>query len=89
MDTEAPMAKPRAGWPLFFEPPEGGRHVSVPCGHSASSLPLATGASLSTEDDFEIGGEFLDVFVRSGERVAGFLAGCMLIGGIWIIRVAF
>jgi hypothetical protein len=49
---------------------------------------LAISAALSNEDDFELGGEFLDVFVLAGERVAGFLAGCLLIAGIWMLCTA-
>ncbi|HEY6578077.1 MAG TPA: hypothetical protein VIY09_02025 [Rhizomicrobium sp.] len=72
----APMGKPQPGLALRF-----------PLGESAPT-PLASGASLSTEDDFELGGEFLDVFVRAGERVAGFVAGCILVAGIWILWAA-
>jgi hypothetical protein len=50
---------------------------------------IAISAALSAEDDFELGGEFLDVFVRAGERVAGFLVGCMLIAGVWLLCVVF
>jgi|HubBroStandDraft_2_1064218.scaffolds.fasta_scaffold2310331_1 hypothetical protein len=49
---------------------------------------FAISATLSGEEDFEISGEFLDVFVRAGERVAGFLAGCLLIAGIWMLCAA-
>ena len=49
---------------------------------------FAISAALSGEEDFELGGEFLDVFVRAGERVAGFLAGCMLIAGVWFLCAA-
>jgi hypothetical protein len=49
---------------------------------------FAISAALSGEEDFELGGEFLDVFIRAGERVAGFLAGCILIAGVWIIWAA-
>jgi hypothetical protein len=49
---------------------------------------FAISATLSGEEDFELGGEFLDVFVRAGERVAGFLVGCMLIAGVWILCAA-
>jgi hypothetical protein len=88
MDTEAPMAKPRAGWPLFSNPLRGAAMSRSLADIRLLPSPFATGASLSTEDDFEIGGEFLEVFVRSGERIVGFLAGCMLIGGVWIICMA-
>jgi len=49
---------------------------------------FAISAALSGEDDFELGSEFFDVFVLAGERVAGFLAGCMLIAGIWLLCAA-
>jgi len=49
------------------------------------SSPFAVSAVLSAEDDFELGGEFLDVFVRAGERAAGFLAGCVVMVAIWLI----
>jgi hypothetical protein len=75
MDMKALMAKPQPGSALLF-----------PLGEPASPT-LAIGA-LSMEDDFEIGGDFLDVFVRAGERVGGFLAGCMLIAGIWMVHAA-
>jgi hypothetical protein len=48
---------------------------------------FAVSAALSGEEDFELGGEFLDVFVRAGERVAGFFVGCMLIAGVWLLCV--
>jgi hypothetical protein len=49
---------------------------------------FAISAALFGEEDFELGGEFLDVFVRAGERVAGFLAGCILIAGVWMLWAA-
>jgi hypothetical protein len=73
---KALMAKPQPGSALLF-----------PLGESAAP-PLAIGACLSTEDDFELGGEFLNVFLRAGERVGGFLAGCLLIAGIWMLHAA-
>ena len=45
----------------------------------------AASAGLSAEDDFEIGGEFLDVFIRASERAAGFVAGCTVIGLAWAL----
>jgi hypothetical protein len=36
------------------------------------------------EDDFELGGEFLDVFTRASERIAGFVVGCTVIGVVWL-----
>jgi hypothetical protein len=50
---------------------------------------FAAGASLVTEDDFELGGEFLEVWSCAGERVVGFPPG---LGrgrdGLGILRVA-
>ena len=45
---------------------------------------LAVSACLSAEDDFELGSEFLDVFTRATERVAGFVVGCTVIGIAWL-----
>lgn len=42
------------------------------------------GAGFFTEDDFELGEEFLDAFTRASERVAGFVVGCALIGVAWL-----
>ena len=44
----------------------------------------AASAAISAEDDFELGSEFLDVFTRASERVAGFVVGCMVIGIAWL-----
>jgi len=41
-------------------------------------------AVLSAEEDFELGQEFLDVFVRASERAVGFVVGCTLIGALWL-----
>jgi hypothetical protein len=89
MDMQAPMVKPRAGWPLFSHPLKGA--ITPRSNADVQRLPsyIAIGASLSDEDDFELGREFVDVFVRAGERLAGFLAGCMLIAGVWIICAMF
>lgn len=72
---KALMAKPQPGSALLFP-------LRKP-----ASPPLVIGA-LSMEDDFELGGEFLDVFVRAGERVGGFVVGCMLVAGIWMLHAA-
>lgn len=45
---------------------------------------LAVSACLSAEDDFELSGEFLEVFMRASERVAGFVVGCTVIGVAWL-----
>ena len=44
----------------------------------------AASAALSAEDDFELSSEFLDVFTRASERVAGFVVGCTVIGIAWL-----
>jgi hypothetical protein len=44
----------------------------------------AVSAGLSAEDDFELGGEFLDVFTRASERIMGFAVGCMAVGILWL-----
>jgi hypothetical protein len=85
--SEALMAKPQHLRTQPFNPL--GRSVTRNDANSRQDPPnFAISAALSSEDDFEIGGEFLDVFVRAGERVAGFLAGCILIAGVWIICTA-
>jgi hypothetical protein len=48
-----------------------------PCSFSAS-------ACLSTEEDFEMSSEFLDVFTRASERIAGFVVGCSVIAAVWL-----
>jgi hypothetical protein len=45
----------------------------------------AVSAGLSAEDDFELGGEFLDVFARASERLAGFAVGCVAIVIVWLV----
>ena len=44
----------------------------------------AAGAFFSAEEDFELGSDFLDVFTRASERVAGFVVGCTVIGIVWL-----
>ena len=50
--------------------------------------PAPTGSAASVglcaEDDFELGSEFLDVFTRASERVAGFVVGGTVIGVAWL-----
>ena len=46
---------------------------------------FAVSASLVTEDDFELGGEFLEVWARAGERAAGFLLGAAVVAAAWVI----
>ena len=44
----------------------------------------AAGAGLFIEDDFELGSDFLLVFTRASERIAGFVVGCAAIGIVWV-----
>jgi hypothetical protein len=81
------MAKPQIHWTRPFNP------LERPFTRNENNLKLdpphfAISASLSGEEDFELNGEFLEVFVRAGERVAGFLVGCMVIAGVWMIHAA-
>ena len=46
---------------------------------------FAASASLVTEDDFELGGEFLEVWACAGERVVGFLLGAAVVAAAWVI----
>jgi len=48
-----------------------------------SSLSLS--ASHSTDPGFELGGEYLDVFLRAAERVAGLCVGCLAVAALWMI----
>ncbi|HEX3431368.1 MAG TPA: hypothetical protein VHT03_10820 [Rhizomicrobium sp.] len=41
-------------------------------------------AGFSAEEDFELNEDFLDVFTRASERLAGFVVGCTLIGVAWL-----
>jgi hypothetical protein len=82
---EALMAKP----PFPRTQPFNPLGKSVISRNDANIRPdsphFAISATLSGEEDFELSGEFLDVFVRAGERVAGFLMGCMLIAAVWML----
>ena len=49
----------------------------------------AVSAGLSAEEDFELGQEFLDVFTRASERVAGFVVGCTVMGVVWLAFTFF
>lgn len=88
MVQKALMAKPQFQGTQLFTPP--GRFLDPRNSANFRQDPLyfAISATLAEEDDFELGGEFLDVYLRAGERVAGFLAGCMVIAGIWILCMA-
>lgn len=50
---------------------------------------FAASASLVTEDDFELGGEFLEVWACAGERAAGFLLGAAVVAAAWVICTSF
>jgi hypothetical protein len=85
--SEALMAKPQLLWTQSPNP-LGRFETRNDANSRQDPLNFAISAALSAEDDFEIGGEFLDVFILAGERVAGFLAGCILIAGLWMICTA-
>ena len=79
---KALAAKPQFGRPLISVPHrEVVRRLRTEPSKRSCSVASAV---LSAEDDFEIGGEFLDVFARASERVAGFVIGCMVIGIVWL-----
>ena len=46
---------------------------------------FAASSSLVTEDDFELGGEFLEVWACACERVVGFLLGATVVAAAWVI----
>lgn len=56
-------------------------------GSAPLPVPVSTAvsASLSAEDDFELGGEFLDVSLRAAERIAGFCVGGLAVAALWMI----
>jgi len=78
---KALAAKPQIGRPPFFSPHREIAHQLRTEPPKRSSSAVSVG--LSAEDDFEIGGEFLDVFTRASERVLGFAVGCVVIGVVW------
>ena len=77
------MTRLPAGLPRFLSPREGR------AGRWTQTFPLPVqppvGISASAEEDFELAGEFLDVFHRAGERVLGFCVGCLAIAAVWMI----
>lgn len=82
MFQKALTVRPGIGTPVFGTPfmktvRQSKRMPPAPSGSAVS-------AGLSTEDDFELGSEFLDVFTRASERVAGFVVGCSVIGIAWL-----
>jgi hypothetical protein len=89
VNKKALMAKAFAGPFLFLNPLKkvNGRRTTADSRLFPSTFAIS--AVLSTEDDFELGGEFLDVFVRAGERIAGFFLGCGFVAFVWIIWSRF
>lgn len=84
MSFKALAASPRAGSTLVSNrlrqivgQPARSEIFQAPCSFAAS-------ACLSTEEDFEMSSEFVDVFARASERVAGFVVGCSLIAAVWL-----
>ena len=86
---EALMAKPQFQRTHLFLPLGGSCDMRSNADTRLDPQNFAISAPLAEEEDFELGGEFLDVYIRAGERVAGFLAGCMLIAGVWTLHAAF
>ncbi len=85
---EALMAKPPFPGTRPFNPLGGSLIIGNDANLRQDPPNFAISAALADEEDFELGGEFLDVYIRAGERVAGFLAGCMLIAGVWMLYAA-
>ena len=73
-----------SGLPLLLNPREGS---AVRWTRLEAQLVLSptVSASLTAEDDFELGCEFVDVFLRTGERVLGFCTGCLVVAAVWMI----
>jgi hypothetical protein len=84
MSVKALAARPQVGSALLSNPlrqivgqPAGSEILKAPCSFAASAF-------LSTEEDYEMSSEFLDVFARASERVAGFVVGCSVIAAVWL-----
>jgi hypothetical protein len=71
---------------LVLLPP--GEPAGPRTGADARKRSTETDVILSTEEDFELGQAFADVFVRAGVRLMGFLAGCILVAGLWVLWAA-
>ena len=84
MSIKALAAKPQFGSVLVSNPLR--QILSQPAGSEAftASCSFAAGAGLATEEDFEMGSDFLDVFTRASERIAGFVVGCSMIAAVWL-----
>ncbi|HTT82333.1 MAG TPA: hypothetical protein VMF67_02520 [Rhizomicrobium sp.] len=82
---KALMAIPQLQRPRTFHPLDGAVDSRSDAHLRLDPPHFAISATLLGEEDFELGGESLDVFVRAGERVAGFLAGSILVAGVWML----
>jgi hypothetical protein len=84
MSIEALAARPQAGSALVSNPLR--QIVGQPAGSESfqASCSFAASACLSTEEDFEMSSEFLDVFTRASERVAAFAVGCSVVAAVWL-----
>jgi hypothetical protein len=60
------------------------RSIVRPTIHPPVARGSTVSADLFAEDDFELGGEFLEVFTLASERISGFVMGSALIGIVWI-----
>lgn len=85
---KAPMDDVRLGPALFSNPRSETGAPRPEEDERQLRSPAAIGAFLSTEDDFEMGQAFVDVFARAGGRIFGFLAGCILVAGLWVLWAA-
>ena len=87
MFQKALAARPGIGKPVLWTP------FMKTVRHNAPEPPAPSGsaasACLSAEEDFELAGEFLDVFTRTSERVVGFVFGCTVIAIIWAVFSLF
>lgn len=78
------MINSLAGLPLLLNPREEST-VRWTSPEAQLVLSPTISASLTAEDDFELGCEFVDVFLRTGERVMGFCTGCLVVAAVWMI----
>jgi hypothetical protein len=81
MFQKALAAKQNVGPSLYSSPRK--EIVRQPCIRPLQARSSAVSAGLSAEEDFELGAEFLDVFTRAGDRIAGFVAGCTVLAAVW------
>lgn len=85
MTREALMAMRLNGLPLPLNPRREPAAQRTRMDTNLGPSHFAISATLSAEDDFELNNEFLEVFIRAGERVMGFAVGCMVIAALWVI----